>query len=185
MLSSPNFFSKLTPKLIHSAHLWISGPYTPSKGVPTMSLWDRANKQHVCVLRMGMYQCWAATRELLILVLLLSKTWTGTRSDFQNENWYLSVVWRTGPGTGNFWVPFMLGNPKQESSDWFFGTGSSSQKQETTQPTLVLTTGHREPAPTGMPSTGCQLLLGCGWTSTELTFSFILVTNSVRNWSQS
>jgi hypothetical protein len=31
-------FKKLTPELIHSAYLWISGPYTRSKGVPTMSL---------------------------------------------------------------------------------------------------------------------------------------------------
>ncbi len=43
-------------------------------------------------------------------------------------------------------------------------------------------TGHSEPAvPTTAPSTECPLLLGCGWTSPELIFSFILVTNSVGN----
>jgi len=38
------------------------------------------------------------------------------------------------------------------------------------------------PAPTSTPSTGCPLLLSCGWTSsTELIFGFTLVTNSVGN----
>jgi hypothetical protein len=38
---------------------------------------------------------------------------------------------------------------------------------------------HSKPAPTSAPSTGCLLLLSCGWTSTELIFSFTLVTDSV------
>jgi hypothetical protein len=42
---------------------------------------------------------------------------------------------------------------------------------------------HSEPAPTSAPSTGCLLLLSCGWISTELIFGFTLVTNSVRNRS--
>jgi hypothetical protein len=33
------------------------------------------------------------------------------------------------------------------------------------------------------PSTGCLLLLSCGWTSTELIFGYSLVTNSVGNKS--
>jgi len=44
--------------------------------------------------------------------------------------------------------------------------------------------GRSEPAPTCAPSTGCSLLLSCGWTSTELIFGFTLVTNSVRSRSQ-
>jgi hypothetical protein len=32
-------------------------------------------------------------------------------------------------------------------------------------------------------STGCPLLLSCGWISTELIFGFTLITNSVRNRS--
>jgi hypothetical protein len=40
-----------------------------------------------------------------------------------------------------------------------------------------------EPAPTSAPSTGCPLVLSCGWTSTELILCFTLVTNSVRNRS--
>jgi hypothetical protein len=40
--------------------------------------------------------------------------------------------------------------------------------------------GYREPAPT---STGCPLLLSCGWTSTELIFGFTLLTNPVGNRS--
>ncbi len=43
--------------------------------------------------------------------------------------------------------------------------------------------GHSEPAHTSAPSSGCMLLLGCGWTSTELIFCFTLATNSVRNRS--
>jgi hypothetical protein len=43
--------------------------------------------------------------------------------------------------------------------------------------------GHNEPAPTGAPSTGCSLLLSCGWTSTEFIFGFKLGTNSVGNRS--
>jgi hypothetical protein len=42
--------------------------------------------------------------------------------------------------------------------------------------------GHSEPA-TSTPSTGCLLLLSCGWTSTELIFGFTLLTNSVINRS--
>ncbi len=37
--------------------------------------------------------------------------------------------------------------------------------------------------PTSAPSTGCLLLLRCGWTSTELIFGFTLVTNAVGNRS--
>jgi hypothetical protein len=43
--------------------------------------------------------------------------------------------------------------------------------------------GHSEPAHTSTPSSGCMLLLGCGWTSTELIFCFTLATKSVRNRS--
>ncbi len=43
--------------------------------------------------------------------------------------------------------------------------------------------GHSEPASTSAPSTGCLLLLSCGWTSSELIFGFTLVTNSVGNRS--
>jgi hypothetical protein len=43
--------------------------------------------------------------------------------------------------------------------------------------------GHSEPAPTSTPSTGCPLLLSCGWTSTEFIFGFTLVANSVGNRS--
>jgi hypothetical protein len=32
--------------------------------------------------------------------------------------------------------------------------------------------GHSEPAPTSTSSTGCLLLLGCGWTSTELVYGY-------------
>jgi hypothetical protein len=39
------------------------------------------------------------------------------------------------------------------------------------------------PAPTSAPSTGCPLLLSCGWTSTELIFGLTLVTNAVGNRS--
>jgi len=39
-------------------------------------------------------------------------------------------------------------------------------------------------APTSAPSTGCPSILSCGWTSTELISDFTLVTNSVRNRSQ-
>ncbi len=46
-----------------------------------------------------------------------------------------------------------------------------------------MTDGHSEPTPTIAPSTGCLLLLSCGWTSTELIFGFTLVTNSVGNRS--
>jgi hypothetical protein len=35
--------------------------------------------------------------------------------------------------------------------------------------------------PTSASSTGCSLLLSCGWTSTELIFGFTLVTHSVQN----
>jgi hypothetical protein len=35
--------------------------------------------------------------------------------------------------------------------------------------------------PAHHPSTGCLLLLSCGWNSTELIFSSTLVTDSVRN----
>jgi hypothetical protein len=39
---------------------------------------------------------------------------------------------------------------------------------------------HSEPAPTSTPSTGCPLLLSCGWiSSTELVFGFTLVTDSI------
>jgi hypothetical protein len=37
--------------------------------------------------------------------------------------------------------------------------------------------GDSEPTPTNAPSTGCSLLLSCGWTSTELIFGFTLATN--------
>jgi hypothetical protein len=37
--------------------------------------------------------------------------------------------------------------------------------------------------PVGAPSTGCLLWLSCGWSSTELLPSFILVTHSVRSRS--
>ncbi len=43
--------------------------------------------------------------------------------------------------------------------------------------------GQSEPAPTSAPSIGCPLLFICGWSSTQLTFGFILVTNSVEEWS--
>jgi hypothetical protein len=43
--------------------------------------------------------------------------------------------------------------------------------------------GHNEPAPTSTPSTRCLLLLSGGWTSSELIFSFTLVTYSVGNRS--
>jgi hypothetical protein len=43
--------------------------------------------------------------------------------------------------------------------------------------------GHSEPAPTSAPSTGCPLLLSCGWTSIELIFGFILGTNFVGDRS--
>jgi hypothetical protein len=47
-----------------------------------------------------------------------------------------------------------------------------------------LSMGHSEPAQTIAPSTGCPLLLSCGWTSTESIFGFRLVTNSRRSRSQ-
>jgi hypothetical protein len=46
-----------------------------------------------------------------------------------------------------------------------------------------MTDGHSQPTPTIAPSTGCLLLLSCGWTSTELKFGFTVVTNSVGNRS--
>jgi hypothetical protein len=44
---------------------------------------------------------------------------------------------------------------------------------------LVHHPGQSEPA----PSTGCPLLLSCGWTSTELISGFTLVTRSTRSRS--
>jgi len=48
--------------------------------------------------------------------------------------------------------------------------------QELNNPVLY---GHSGPAPTSALSTGCPLVLSCGWTSTELIFCFTLVTNSL------
>jgi hypothetical protein len=47
---------------------------------------------------------------------------------------------------------------------------------------IIIILGHSEPAPTSAPSTGCPLLLSCGWTSTqlELIFGFTLVINLGR-----
>jgi hypothetical protein len=45
VLSSPNFIKENWHlKLIRSAYLRFSGPYACWKGIPTMSLLDRANK---------------------------------------------------------------------------------------------------------------------------------------------
>jgi hypothetical protein len=41
--------------------------------------------------------------------------------------------------------------------------------------------GQSEQPPTIAPSIRRMLLLGCGWTSTELIFGFTLVTNSIQN----
>jgi hypothetical protein len=43
----------------------------------------------------------------------------------------------------------------------------------------TLNMGHSEPAPASTPSTGCLLLLSCGWMSTESIFGFTSVTNCV------
>jgi hypothetical protein len=43
--------------------------------------------------------------------------------------------------------------------------------------------GHIKPSPTSAPSSGCLLLLSCGWSSTELIFGFIWVINFVANRS--
>jgi len=52
----------------------------------------------------------------------------------------------------------------------------------TSLPALADWLGHSEgPATTSAPSTGRPFLLSCGWTSTQLIFSFTLVTNSVGN----
>jgi hypothetical protein len=39
--------------------------------------------------------------------------------------------------------------------------------------------GHSKPSPTSAPSTGCLLLLNCGWRTTELIFGFIWVISFV------
>jgi hypothetical protein len=49
---------------------------------------------------------------------------------------------------------------------------------------LAVGGGHREPALNSAPSTGCPLLLSCGWSSSELNiWTPNLVTNSVGNRS--
>ncbi len=47
----------------------------------------------------------------------------------------------------------------------------------------VESSGHCEPAPTSASSTGCPWWLSCGWNSTELLPTFILVTHSIRSRS--
>jgi hypothetical protein len=53
-----------------------------------------------------------------------------------------------------------------------------------TWPTMVRWThGQSEPAPTSKSSTGCPLRLSSGWTLTELTSDFTLVTHSITRRS--
>lgn len=47
---------------------------------------------------------------------------------------------------------------------------------------IPLNYGQSEPMPTSTPFTRCPLWFNCGWTLTELTSSFTLVTHPIRSW---
>jgi hypothetical protein len=77
---------------------------------------------------------------------------------------------------------FILANWVLASVGWVFGYQRNTLLQLGV-PVLWKTAPVNQHPPVRAPSTGCLLWLSCGWSSTQLLPSFILVTHSVRSRS--
>jgi hypothetical protein len=132
---------------------------------------------------------WGCKRENIDVALLrcsYSLDLAGCRSPAAHLATCCSRSLSHDPGSPSSHVSFSLSSNRLTSFPFFYCSFCTSYLlgKASSDFSSVSREGHPEPASTSVASTGCLLLLGSGWTSTELIFGFTLVTNFVGNRSR-